>query len=91
MTIKNNINWPAVEKFIDEYSNSYEMIGEDDAGREGTYNPSESEIYMISDAIRGLLDDEDFLSLLAAPDDLAVDAFAATGVAAKRVYEGDEL
>lgn len=64
MTDKSKINWPAVEKFIDEYANSYEMIGEDDEGREGTYNPSEGEIYMISDAIRGLLDDDEFLALL---------------------------
>jgi hypothetical protein len=43
------------EAFIDEYLENYEMRGEDEDGRDGCYTPSETERFVIKDAIMGLL------------------------------------
>lgn len=44
-----------LEKIIDDYLEDYEMIGEDEAGREGWYTPTERERAIAKDAIMGLL------------------------------------
>lgn len=40
---------------VEEYVAEYEMLGEDDEGREGYYTPSEKEKALIADAIYGVL------------------------------------
>lgn len=51
----------ALDVAIDEHVEGYEMYGEGDAGREGTYTPTEYERLLIEDAIQGLLADEAFV------------------------------
>lgn len=58
------VNWPAVTAAITEYVAGYEMIGEDETGREGTYTPNEMERGLIIDAMNGLLAEPEFLALL---------------------------
>lgn len=58
------IDWRAVETAIDEYVDGYEMIGEDESGRDGSYTTNGDERALINDAIHGLLADREFMSLL---------------------------
>lgn len=58
------INWLAVQEAIKEYVAGYEMIGEDEYGRDGVYSPTEMERAIIEDAIHGLLADTEFLDAL---------------------------
>ncbi len=51
----------SVQDFADQYIGSYEMYCEDEDGREGVYNPNERETMILTDAINGLICDEDFL------------------------------
>lgn len=51
----------SVQTFADEYVDSYEMYCEDDEGREGVYTPNEREKMILTDAVNGLISDEDFL------------------------------
>lgn len=53
------LNVPAVEAFVDEYLGEYELRSD-----EGSYKPSETEIFLIMDAINGLLADDEFMALL---------------------------
>lgn len=65
--------WAAIDAAIREYLNDYELIGEDDAGADASYTPTQRERVLIYDAINGLLADERVMSLLAtrrAPFDL---------------------
>lgn len=65
--------WTAIDAAIREYVNDYELIGEDDAGADASYRPTQRERVLIYDAINGLLADERVMSLLAtrrAPFDL---------------------
>ena len=58
------VDWQAVEGRISEFVGEYEMFGEDEQGRDGCYIPNESERALISDAINGLLDDDELIALL---------------------------
>lgn len=58
------VNWPAVEARISEFVNEYEMVGEDELGRDGCYTPSESERALILDAMHGALADDELMALL---------------------------
>ena len=58
------IDWRAVTARIAEYADDYELRGEDDHGREGTYTPNETERGLIIDAIHGLLADDEFMALM---------------------------
>lgn len=55
------IDWPAVEKAIAEYIDDYEMVGEDAAGREGYYTPTDGERALIKDAVHGLLAEDELM------------------------------
>jgi len=44
-----------LEQIIDGYLEDYELIGEDEAGRDGCYRPTETERGLIKDAFMGLL------------------------------------
>lgn len=55
-------DWPSIQSAIDEYLDGYELIGEPD-----DHTPTEFEKFLLADAIAGLLDDEKFLGLFAAP------------------------
>lgn len=55
-------DWPSIQSAIDEYLDGYELIGEP-----GDHTPTEFEKFLLTDAIAGLLDDEKFLGLFAAP------------------------
>lgn len=58
------VNWAAVSARVAEYAEDYELYGEDDHGREGTYTPNETERGLIIDAIHGLLADDEFMALM---------------------------
>lgn len=58
------VNWPAVEARISEFVNEYEMVGEDEQGRDGHYTPNESERALILDAMHGVLADDELMALL---------------------------
>ncbi|WP_315132892.1 DUF551 domain-containing protein [Achromobacter marplatensis] len=70
------INWAAVSARIAEYAEDYELRGEDDHGREGTYTPNETERGLIIDAIHGLLADDEFMALMRPAAPAAGDALA---------------
>ncbi|GAA5231796.1 hypothetical protein FOZ76_14640 [Verticiella sediminum] len=66
-------DWQAIETFIDEYVQDYEMIGEDESGRAGYCTPNERERALILDAIHGLVADDAFVRLVRAlPQTVAV-------------------
>jgi hypothetical protein len=58
------VDWKALEARIDEFVGEYEMCGEDEAGRDGCYAPTDGERAMISDAIHGLLAEDEVMQLL---------------------------
>lgn len=48
--------WAALtEPLIDEFLEDYEMVGEDEAGRDACHVPTEGERFLIKDAVMGLL------------------------------------
>jgi hypothetical protein len=49
-----------LEQIIDAYVADYELIGEDESGRDGCYAPTNTERGLIKDAIMGLLGDPDW-------------------------------
>lgn len=49
----------SVQKFADDYVDAYELEAD-----EGSYTPNEQEQMLITDAINGLIADEDFLRLV---------------------------
>lgn len=57
-------NFRSADAVIDDYIDEYELRGEDDEGRDGVYSPTESERYMIKDAIYGLLAEPEFIAAL---------------------------
>jgi hypothetical protein len=60
-------DWSTIDAAIREYVNNYELIGEDDAGADACYTPTERERDLIYDAINGLLADESFVAAISAP------------------------
>lgn len=58
------VSWSAVEARISEFVNRYEMVGEDEQGRDGRYTPNESERALILDAMHGVLADDELMALL---------------------------
>lgn len=57
--------WTRLEQHIDDYVDGYELVDcEDDQGRTGDYAPTETERLLISDAIQGLLADEELVDLI---------------------------
>ncbi|MGV2894206.1 hypothetical protein ACNPPY_00290 [Achromobacter sp. AGC78] len=79
------INWGAVSARIAEYAEDYELRGEDDHGREGTYTPNETERGLIIDAIHGLLADDEFMALMRPAAPAAGDALDSQAIAALRL------
>ena len=77
-------DWPSIQSAIDEYLDGYELIGEP-----GDHTPTEFEKFLLADAIAGLLDDEKFLGLFAAPVAAQVQP---TGYeeAGSFIWDGDE-
>jgi hypothetical protein len=61
------LDWTKIEAAIHAYVEDYEMLGEDDSGRDGCYSPTETERGLITDAIMGLLADDDFMAALRTP------------------------
>ena len=57
-------DWSAIDAAIREYLDGYELIGENDAGADACYTPTERELYLIYDAINGLLADESFVAAI---------------------------
>jgi len=55
-------DWTAIEAAIHAYVEDYEMVGEDEEGRDGCYTPTETERDIITDAVMGLLADTDFVA-----------------------------
>lgn len=53
------LNMPAIEAFVDEYLDEYELRLDD-----GCHAPTEAEQFLIADAINGLLADDEFMALL---------------------------
>jgi hypothetical protein len=49
-----------LEQIIDAYVADYELVGEDESGRDGCYTPTDTERGLIKDAIVGLLANEDW-------------------------------
>lgn len=49
-----------LEQIVDNYLSDYELRGEDSEGRDAIHTPSETETFLIKDAILGLLEDDDF-------------------------------
>jgi hypothetical protein len=49
-----------LEQIIDAYVADYELVGEDESGRDGCYAPTDTERGLIKDAIIGLLADPDW-------------------------------
>jgi hypothetical protein len=49
-----------LEQIIDAYVADYELVGEDESGRDGCYAPTDTERGLIKDAIIGLLADTDW-------------------------------
>jgi hypothetical protein len=48
--------WRAMtEAMVDDYLEDYEMVGEDEDGRDACYSPTEDERALIKDAVMGLL------------------------------------
>jgi len=60
-------DWSVIDAAIREYLDGYEQIGEDDAGADACYTPTERERDLIYDAINGLLADESFVAAISAP------------------------
>lgn len=60
-------DWSAIDAAIREYLDGYEQIGENDAGADACYTPTERELYLIYDAINGLFADESFVAAISAP------------------------
>lgn len=58
-------DWSAIDTAIREYLDGYEQIGENDAGADACYTPTERELYLIYDAINGLFADDRFMRLVA--------------------------
>lgn len=54
------------EVVMQDYVADYEMRGEDPDGRDAIYTPTEGERLLIIDAIRGLLDEPEFIAALSA-------------------------
>jgi len=74
---KEVIDWHAVTARIAAYAEDYELRGEDDHGREGCYQPNETERGLIIDAIHGLLADDEFMALIRPAAPAAGDALDA--------------
>lgn len=60
-------DWSTIDAAIREYLDNYELIGEDDSGADACYTPTERELYLIYDAINGLLADENFVTAISTP------------------------
>lgn len=60
-------DWSVIDAAIREYLDGYEQIGENDAGADACYTPTERERDLIYDAINGLLADESFVAAISAP------------------------
>lgn len=60
-------DWSAIDAAIREYLDGYEQIGENDAGADACYTPTERERDLIYDAINGLFADESFVAAISAP------------------------
>ncbi|WP_336235708.1 hypothetical protein [Achromobacter dolens] len=58
-------DFPSAGQIIDDYIQEYELRGEDDEGRDGVYSPTDTERYMIVDAIYGLLAETEFIAAIA--------------------------
>lgn len=59
--------WAALtEPLIDEFLEDYEMVGEDEAGRDACHVPTEGERALIKDAIMGLLAEADSVGYMMA-------------------------
>ena len=43
-----------IEAMVDEYLADYEMVGEDEDGRDACYTPTEDDRALIKDAVMGL-------------------------------------
>lgn len=60
-------SWRALtETMIDAYLEDYEMVGEDEGGRDACYAPTEGERALIKDAIMGLLAEADSVGYMMA-------------------------
>jgi hypothetical protein len=53
------------QQYADDYLEGLELIGEDAEGREGYYTPNERELWIATDAVNGLIADEEFCALIA--------------------------
>jgi len=60
-------DWKQIEASIHAFVEDYEMVGEDEGGRDGCYTPNENERALITDAIMGLLSDDDFIAAYTPP------------------------
>lgn len=58
--------WYKIEKFVKDYVNSYEMIGESEEGVDLFHSPDENDRAWLCDCIFGLLGDPEFLVMLSA-------------------------
>lgn len=58
-------DWTAINMFVAQYVEDYEMIGESDAG-EACYTPNANERALILDAVHGLLAEPELIAALAA-------------------------
>lgn len=56
-----------IEAAIDSYIEDYELMVEDDEGREGHHTPTELERMLIKDCVMGILADDDFLAAFGHP------------------------
>lgn len=56
----------ALDAYVTDYLESYEMLGENEQGMCSCYTPTEQESMLIEDAVNGLLADEGFIDLIAA-------------------------
>ncbi len=52
----------SMEQAVDEFLADYEMRGEDAEGRDGCYRPTADELFVIKDAIMGLMADDGWLA-----------------------------
>ena len=58
--------WGEVQRVVDEFVLDYELCFENEHGEEGTHSPTENERLLISDAIAGLIADDEFQAVIRA-------------------------
>ena len=58
------VEWKSLESLIEEFLEDYELYGEDEEGRDACYIPTESDCYMIFDAVMGMLSDPEIVEKL---------------------------